>query len=162
LANKDTIAIPRLVWAGLTGELHKRGRGRRESGAFLMGRAGPASREVVSYICYDDLDPKALTHGIVEFHRAGFSKLWDICKERRLKVIADAHTHPTADVRQSQIDKAHPMVPVRGHVALILPNFGNTSRWSLAPVGVHRFEGAGQWESFRPRDATCPIQLTWW
>ena len=162
MASNHAIAVPRLVWAGLIGDLHCRGRGRRETGAFLMGSSEAPNPDVVSYICYDDLDPKALTHGIVEFHRVGFSNLWDICKKRRLKVIADVHTHPTADVRQSYIDKAHPMVPVRGHVALIMPNFGNTSRWSLAPVGIHRFQGGGQWESFKPGDAGCPIRLSWW
>jgi hypothetical protein len=54
------------------------------------------------------------------------------------------------------------MIPVRGHVALILPRFGDTSRWSLAPVGIHRFAGGGQWESFGADDEAAPIRLTWW
>ena len=161
MANKQQIEVPRLLWLRLVGDLHARGRGSRESGAFLMGRKNAASRSVVSYICYDDLDRNALT-GIVEFHRAGFSKLWDICREQGLQVLADVHTHPGGDVRQSSLDKANPMLPVRGHVALIVPRFGKTPKWSLSLIGVYRFEGAGQWESFKPTDENCPVRLSFW
>lgn len=162
MASNPPIQIPRLLWMGLVGDLRGRGRDRRESGAFLMGKKESSSRVVVSYLCYDDLDASALMHGIVEFHRAGFSKLWDICRERRLRVLADVHTHPGNDVRQSSIDMANPMLPVPGHVALIMPRFGKTSLWSLAPVGIHRFLGGGHWESFRPGDAGCPVRLSLW
>lgn len=160
--SNQRIEIPRLLWMRLVGEIRARGRGQRESGAFLMGKKEAASRGVVSYFCYDDLDPKALTHGIVEFHRRGFSKLWDICKDRGLQVLADVHTHPGKDVRQSATDKENPMLPVRGHVALILPRFGKTSLWSLEPVGIHRFTGGRQWESFNPSDEQCPVRLSLW
>lgn len=156
------VEIPRLQWMGLVGDLNARGRGKRESGAFLLGKRDAKSRSVVKYICYDDLDPKALTHGIVEFHQGGFSKLWDICKEHGLQVLADVHTHPGRDVRQSSIDKENPMVPVRGHVGLILPRFGKTSIWSLDAVGIHRFLGGRQWESFSASDLNCPVRLSLW
>lgn len=161
MASNQKIEISRLLWMRLVGDMRARGRGQRESGAFLVGKKGAAKRAVVGYFCYDDLDPKALT-GIVEFHRAGLSKLWDICKDRGLQVLADVHTHPGKDVRQSSIDKANPMLPVRGHVALIMPKFGKTSLWSLAPVGIHRFVGGGQWESFNPADERCPVRLSFW
>lgn len=156
------IQIPLLTWRRLVGDLTARGAGTRETGAFLMGRKGDEAPAVVDYLCYDDLDRRALTHGIVEFHRGGFSKLWDICRDRSLQVLADVHTHPTRDVRQSFIDKANPMLPVRGHVALILPKFGASSKWSLEPVGIYRFAGAGQWHAFRAGAADCPVKLSLW
>lgn len=156
------IEIPRLLWMNLVGDLSARGRGQRESGAFLMGKKGAPKRSVVRYICYDDLDPRALTHGLVEFHSGGFSKLWDICRDQGLQVLVDVHTHPGKDVRQSTIDKENPMLPVRGHVALILPRFGKTSVWSLDPIGIHRFTGGRQWESFRSFDQKCPVRLSLW
>lgn len=155
------IEIPRLLWMRLVSDLRTRGRGSRESGAFLLGKNDESSASVVTYICYDDLDRKALT-GIVEFHRAGFSKLWDVCREKGMKVVADVHTHPGEDVRQSSVDKANPMLPVRGHIGLILPRFGDASKWNLSKVGIYRFEGMGKWESFKPDDASCPVRLTMW
>ena len=125
-----------LTWRGLVSDLRARGAGSRETGAFLMGKKDDDGRSVVDYLCYDDLDRRALTHGIVEFHRSGFSKLWDVCRDRGLQVLADVHTHPTRDVRQSHIDKANPMLPVRGHVALILPKYGMSSE-SLTGAGRH-------------------------
>lgn len=127
-----------------------------------MGTKGDEARAVVDYLCYDDLDRHALTHGIVEFHRRGFSKLWDVCKDRSLQVLADVHTHPSRDVRQSYTDKANPMLPVCGHVALILPKYGVSSRWSLMPVGIYRFAGAGHWDTFRADAADCPVKLSLW
>lgn len=161
MANEQ-IQIPVLTWRRLVGELAERGAGTRETGAFLMGKKGDEGRSVVDYLCYDDLDRRALTHGIVEFHRGGFSKLWDICKDRNLQVLADVHTHPTRDVRQSYIDKVNPMLPVRGHVALILPKYGRSSKWTLTPAGIYRFAGGGRWDTFHAGDAGCPVKLSLW
>lgn len=161
MASKQ-IHIPMLTWRHLVSELGRRGSGSRETGAFLMGKKDDESRAVVDFLCYDDLDRRALTHGIVEFHRRGFSNLWDICRDRGLQVLADVHTHPTRDVRQSHIDMVNPMLPVSGHLALILPRYGRTSKWSLSPAGIYRFVGGGQWETFHSDEADCPIKLTLW
>jgi len=161
LAAEDIIAIPRLIWFSLVGDLRGRGRGRRESGAFLLGRSDGRDRRVVEYICYDDLDPHALDQGIVVFHGEGFSKLWALCAKRKLQVLADIHTHPSRDVGQSWIDQENAMVPVTGHVAMIAPRFGNTSRWSLNEVGIHRLEEGGRWKRFHVRDKNAPICLSW-
>ena len=159
---EDVIAIPRLTWFSLVGDLRRRGRGRRESGAFLVGRGDGRDRRVVDYVCYDDLDPHVLDQGIVVFHGAGFSKLWSLCAKRKLQVLADIHTHPGRDVRQSSIDQNYAMIPVTGHVAMIAPRFGNTSRWSLNEVGIHRLEDGGRWKHFRARDKNVPIRLCIW
>lgn len=159
---EDPIAIPRLAWFSLVGDLRRRGRGRRESGAFLLGCGDERARRIVDYICYDDLDPHALDRGIVVFHGEGFSKLWALCARRKLQVLADIHTHPGRDVGQSSIDQENAMVPVIGHVAMIAPRFGNTSRWSLRDVGIHRLEEGGRWKRFHARDMNVPIRLCTW
>lgn len=162
MAVETPITIPRMTWFSLAGELRRRGRGHRESGAFLLGRADGKDRRVVDYICYDDLDPRALDQGIVVFHGEGFSKLWSMCSKRKLQVLADIHTHPGRDVRQSKIDQDHAMVPVSGHVAMIAPYFGRTSRWSLNEVGIHLLQDGGRWKRFSARDREVPIRMCNW
>jgi len=162
LAARRCINVPRLTWFELVAELRSRGQGRRESGAFLLGRATDAGERVQTIICYDDLDPDALSDGAVEFHAKGYAALWRLCSDYGMKVLADVHTHPGKDVRQSSIDREHPMVPVAGHVALILPRFGETSKWSLASVGIHVFQGKSRWTSFVHDHPAAPIRLCMW
>lgn len=162
MAANDRIKIPRLTWMNLVGELQRRGQSRRESGAFLLGSATNNDRKVSRFVCYDDLDPAALETGYVMFHARGLSALWALCSEQQLKVLADVHTHPTSDVRQSSIDQDHPMLPVKGHVALILPRYGKTSKWSLAGVGMHVFQGGRRWTSTRSDGLAPPIELCAW
>lgn len=162
VAAEDAIAIPRLAWFSLVNDLRRRGSGRGESGAFLLGPGDGSDRRVVEYICYDELDPRALDQGIVVFHGEGFAKLWALCATRKLQVLADIHTHPGRDVGQSSIDQENAMVPVTGHVAMIAPRFGSTSRWSLNEVGIHRLEEGGRWKRFHARDKNAPIRLCTW
>ena len=162
MAADRRIKIPRLTWMSLVGELHRRGRGRWESGAFLLGTAADKDRRVARFVCYDDLDPEALETGIVMFHARGLSALWALCSEQGLEVLADVHTHPTSDVRQSSIDQEHPMLPVKGHVALILPRYGRTSKWSLSGVGMYVFQGGRRWTSTHSHDPAPPVQLCTW
>lgn len=162
MATEEPISIPRFTWFSLVGDLRRRGRGRRESGAFLLGRGDGRDRRVAEYVCYDDLDPHALDLGMVVFHGEGFSKLWALCATRKLQVLADIHTHPGRDVRQSSIDQEHAMVPVSGHVALIAPCFGRTSRLSLNEVGIHLLQDGGRWKRFYARDRNAPIRMCNW
>lgn len=162
MAAESPITITTLTWSSMVKELRERGRGMRESGAFLLGHSQHTDRHVVRFVCYDDLDPRALTDGIITFHEEGYSALWDLCRAQKLKVLADVHTHPTSNVRQSWIDAAHPMLATIGHVGLILPFYGFTRRWSLAGVGVHVFRGAKQWDSWYVPQKGCPVQLSLW
>src|SRR5215469_6918024 len=106
------VTIPSLLWMRLLRQLRKRGGGYRESGAFLLGKTG--SRRVSRFICYDDLDEHALDSGIVTVHAIGFVRLWDICKKKNMRVLADIHTHPTGWIDQSESDRTHPMVAQPG------------------------------------------------
>lgn len=153
--------LPRLLWWNLVSALRVRGEGRRESGAFLMGSANSDDRRIMMFVCYDDLDPECLV-GSIQFHADGYSALWRLCSEKRVRVLADIHTHPDSGVDQSPIDSKNPMLPVPGHVGLIAPNFGRTSKLSLAGVGMHVFGGRGNWTSHTHRSAQAPIRLTWW
>lgn len=162
MAAEAQIKIPILIWASMVKELRRRGRGKRESGAFLLGHADNTDNRVIRYVCFDDLDPHALVDGAIEFHDEGYSALWDMCRAERLKVLADVHTHPAASVRQSGIDAANPMLATIGHVGIILPYFGRTSRHSLAGIGVHRFRGSKKWDSWFGAHPESPVRLSLW
>lgn len=161
MAANAAIDIPRFLWWRLVGELAARSQGRRESGAFLLRRAEGNERRVRAFVCYDDLDPHCLV-GSIQFHGDGYSALWQLCRERSLEVAADIHTHPGAGVGQSQIDARNPMLAVPGHVALIAPHFGRTSRVSLSGMGIHVFQGRGRWISYSHRARGAPVRLVWW
>lgn len=145
---RNRIRIPLRLWARLLGDLRRKGRGRGESGAFLLGRNG--SSRITAYVCYDDLDPGAYQGGAIQFHAAGYAALWQHCKDKGLQVLADAHTHPGGDVGQSPIDQRHPMVPVVGHTAMIVPNLADTGWWSLKAVGVYEYLGNFRWQAHPP------------
>jgi hypothetical protein len=133
------------MWRDMLVELEKRGRGRRESGAFLLAAREPRSTHVSDVVYFDDLDPDCLV-GAIHLHQKAFSKLWDLCAARSLRVIADVHTHPGSGVHQSSIDQEHPMVAMRGHVGIIVPSFAQ-GMIELKDVGVHVYCGADGWES---------------
>lgn len=136
---RSLVRMRRANWNALVAELGARGRGRSESGAFLLAdRAG--DRRLVNRVVYlDDLDPECLQGGI-HFDGRAYSKLWDICDAEGRRVVADVHTHPGPDVRQSSIDAENPMVAQPGHIALIVPDLATRP---IAPheVGVHQYDG---------------------
>jgi proteasome lid subunit RPN8/RPN11 len=158
----ETIRIPILVWARLVRALERKGRGRNESGAFLLGRKGKEPRRVVGFLCYDDLDPHAYDTGAITFHAIGYEALWRHCKERGFEVLCDAHTHPGADVRQSSIDQKNPMIPITGHTAIVVPHFGRSSMWSLGGVGIYEYCGSQKWQPWPPSSRPPRIKLTIW
>lgn len=155
------IRVPRLLWAGVIAQLRRRGAGRRESGAFLVGVPGDHPK-VSDCLYYDDLDPHALHSGAVNFHAEGYARLWQVCRERGMDVLADIHTHPGSDVRQSTIDERHPMVPTVGHTALIVPHLAYTTRWSLDAVGVYEYLGNFRWRTHTAMASPRRVTLSWW
>jgi proteasome lid subunit RPN8/RPN11 len=137
---------PSLWHAGLA-ELHRRGAGRRESGAFLLGervrQRGVERRRVHRFAYFDDLDPSSLNTGIVVFDGSGFGPLWQLCREAGLEVVADVHTHPRI-ARQSDADRRNPMIATAGHFALIVPDFASRIP-SSEDLGIYEYAGAHQW-----------------
>ena len=143
-APRHKLACPRSIWLPALDELARRGGGRRESGAFLLGRVVGDRREVRRVVYYDDLDPHCLDHGIITFDGSGFAKLWKICRESRLDVVADVHTHK-GRARQSPTDRDNPMMAHPGHIAIILPNYAR-GRPAAQEIGLYIYKGSFTWD----------------
>ena len=133
-------------WNGLIEELGLRGRGRRETGAFLLADRGADRRTVRRIVYFDDLDPRCL-RGSICLEGLAYSRLWDLCEGECLVVVGDIHTHPGAWVQQSRTDKSNPMIARAGHVALVAPHFA-ARPVSPHQVGVHLYLGARGWTSW--------------
>ncbi len=143
LAPEHGLRCHRRRWTSIVAELARRSDAVRESGAFLLGRRWGVRREVLDVVYYDDLAPDALAHGDIVFPRHAYGPLWRICSARNLAVVADVHTHP-GRAWQSRLDRDHPMIVERGHLALILP------RYAQAPcgdteIGLYEYLGGKQW-----------------
>lgn len=147
LAPRHELSCSWLLWRRLTARLRERGLGAtRESGAFLLGSLEPGRpARIVDFVLYDDLDRHSLDTGIIRFDGRYFGKLWAICRERRLTVVADVHVHP-GDSAQSASDKAHPMVTQAGHIAIILPQFARAPI-RREEIGIYRYLGDRAWQT---------------
>jgi proteasome lid subunit RPN8/RPN11 len=146
-------------WEAMIVELGRRGRGDRESGAFLLADRDGHPRIVTRVIYLDDLDPNCLTGGI-EFDGLAYSKLWDLCDAEQRRVVGDVHTHPGSGVRQSRIDAANPMIARRGHIAVIVPNYASRAV-RAKEVGLHLYDGEG-WQSWLGRAAARRLFIRRW
>ena len=145
-APRHELSCPSRIWKRLLIDLHRRGRGRHESGAFLLGtRDGDGRRHIRDYVLYDDLDPHALDTGIVRLDGSYFGQLWDICRARGLTVVADVHTHPHG-ARQSKSDQSNPIISRAGHIALIVPRLA-APPVSVQEIGIYRYLGGYRWDT---------------
>ena len=109
VAPEHRLSCSKAVWQQGLVELGRRGQGRRESGAFLLGHQRGTRRSISRFVFYDDLDPHCLDTGIVVFDGAGFGPLWALCRETGLRVVADVHTHGgRGPARQSHLDREGP------------------------------------------------------
>ena len=146
MAHEDhTLEITIWCWFRLIRCLRQRGKGQGESGAFLLGKRRGSVASVTDFIPYDDLDPHVLDTGIIRLEGESLGRLWEICSDRGIEVLADVHTHPRGS-GQSLSDQENPMIATRGHVALIVPNFAR-SAFDLKGVGHYRYCGSKKWES---------------
>jgi proteasome lid subunit RPN8/RPN11 len=150
----NALRISWLRWWWLVRELRRRGGGLRESGAFLLGHHRRGLGIVTAFVFYDDIDPNALSRGHVHLAGEALNKVWDRCAATELEVLADVHTHPGGS-GQSESDQAYPMIAIKGHTALIVPDFAR-SMLNLRGVGVYRHLGARKWISL-----TSP-RPGWW
>jgi proteasome lid subunit RPN8/RPN11 len=144
------------VWKGLMGDLHQRGGGRRESGAFLLGRVTEDAKVVSEWVSYEDLDPASRKHTIIRLDTSAFPRLWQVCADRDVQVVADIHTHPGKPI-QSRSDRAFPMLALSGHIALIAPRFAR-GMVKPADVSFNVYAGGGQWKSYFGADAALFIK----
>lgn len=151
------LEIPVLLWWRLVRQLKRRGGGRRESGAFLLGKNG--SSKVCHFICYDDLDESTLNTGIVVFRGRGFVRLWEFCKQRGMKVLADVHTHSGSWTGQSEADRTNPMIGQPEHVAIILPHFAKRRMQALNGAGIYEYLGSHVWRTWHAKSGRVRITL---
>lgn len=152
------LEIPRQLYDSLIDDLAKSGRGVKESGAFLLGGLDGRRRHVSSYLMYDKVAPLSSNKfAYVAFTAEEMARAWEHCYEVGLLVVADVHTHPFGPA-QSPSDRAHPIVSVAGHVALIVPNFAQGAP-QPRELGVHLFCGSGRWESVFREKAAEFVQL---
>jgi hypothetical protein len=143
--SKPKLVCSCAVWGAGVRELGKRTRGKqRESGAFLLGREEGTYKEILNFVYYDDIDPHALDTGIVRFSGNKLPKLWALCRERDLSVVADVHVHPRGCF-QSASDRADPVMPRVGHIAIILPNFA-ARKTRPGGIGIYEYLGNGAWQ----------------
>jgi proteasome lid subunit RPN8/RPN11 len=153
------LELPYTLFQALIVDLAMSGRGVKESGAFLLGKQEGSRRYVTSYLMYDKVAPESSrSHAYVAFTAEEMAGAWAHCYATGLQVVADVHTHPFGPA-QSISDRAHPIVSVAGHVALIVPNFAQGSP-QTRDLGVHLFGGAGRWQSMFDEKAKAAIRLT--
>lgn len=132
----------RNLWRSIVHELRERGRGEREAGGFLLGRRESNTRTITAFLPYDDIDPDAL-QGYILFDGSRMDVVWDECRRRNLEVVADVHTHP-GGYGQSSIDQDNPMIPERGHLALIIPNYAD-QLYLPGQIGIYEYQGRAGW-----------------
>jgi hypothetical protein len=151
----------RRVWETGVAELARRTLGeRRESGAYLLGRTFKNGvHEILDFVFYDDVDPEALSTGIVTIRETALPKLWAICRARGYGVVADVHVHPFGH-GQSPSDRENPVMPRAGHIAFILPDFARNAPQPGA-MGMYEFLGGGRW-SDHSASASRFFRLAWW
>ena len=140
------LQLSRPFWRQLIAELHRRGGERREAGALLLGSrsaAGTVSANRAVY--YDDIDPNALNAGYVHLDCRRLGAVWALCRETGVSVVADVHTHPGLAL-QSSSDRASPMIPRSGHLALIVPNYA-VRPVLLSDVGIFEYLGSRRWRT---------------
>lgn len=153
------LEVPHSLFQVLIVDLAESGRGVKESGAFLLGRQDGSRRFVTSYLMYDKVAPQSSSrHDYVAFTAEEMARAWEHCYATGLQVVADVHTHPFGPA-QSTSDRAHPIVSVAGHVALIVPTFAQGSP-QPRNLGVHLFGGAGRWRSMFDEEAQAAVRLT--
>lgn len=142
-APRHRLACSPRYWREIVRELYRRGEDRHEAGVFLLGVEHDGRREVRSAVYYDELDPHAYDSGICVLHGDAFAKLWAFCRERKLTVVADVHTHG-GNGGQSEADRTNPMVARPGHIAVIVPDF---ARWPIRRhrLGIYEYRGQHEW-----------------
>ena len=160
VAPEHFLSCSKNLWNAGLSEIKCRGAGRRESGAFLLGKESHGIRRIQRFLYYDDLDPHCLDQGYVRFNGAAYGPLWQICQSSDLRVVGDIHTHPGAAI-QSYSDRQNPMVAIKGHIALIVPYFGKQIVLSHE-LGIYEYEGEHRWKNHSGKDAAKVFYIGVW
>lgn len=143
VAPEHRLNCPPALWQRVISELDRRGQRRHESGAFLLGYERRGRREAVDAVYYDNLDPEAYATGVCILKGDAFSRLWALCRARKLMVVADLHTHG-GEAFQSEADRTNPMIAHVGHVAIIVPDCA-APPVRYGRLGIYEYSGEHRW-----------------
>lgn len=160
VAPDHQLSCSKQLWQRGMAEIRRRGKGRRESGAFLLGTQDGTKRRITRFVYYDDLEATALDTGIVILSGAGYGPLWSLCRQTGLRVVADVHTHP-GPAFQSCSDRDNPMVATKGHLALIVPDFAQGPSL-LSAMGIYEYEGEHCWRNHSGNQANRFFYIGLW
>lgn len=149
----EKISIPVGLWFKLIFGLRKRSKGYRESGGFLLSK--PNKKNVVKIVFYDQFDKTVSDSGIIQFK--GSCNLFEYLKNEKLDILADIHTHPTNNTNQSFSDKRHPMIRIKGHIAIIAPNYATEFLLMPNQCSVYEYQGSFNWR--KHDNSTNPLKL---
>jgi len=137
------------AFAQIASELYTRsGRGKTESGAFLLGSTSGTVRTVERAIYFDDVDPNAYHPSAITFDTTKIGAVYDLCEKQGLEIVGDIHVHPSTAFL-SPTDAAHPVMAVAGHTGVILPYSGRYA--TLEQIAAHTLLPSGDWRSI-PRN----------
>lgn len=153
------LVVKRKNWLSWIDELNRRGRGRHESGCFVLGVQRGRKRIAKRAVYYDELDPAAYASGICVLTGDAFTRLWGICRAEKLSVVADMHTH-AHEAFQSEADRQNPMIARAGHIAIIVPNFASGWIWRHK-LGVFCYEGEHRWSNLSGWKARSFVKVRW-
>ena len=148
-----TISISIGLWFQLINGLRRRCKGERESGGFLLAKSGKS--KVTKIVFYDQFDKTVSDSGIIQFK--GASIFFEYLAKEKFEVLADIHTHPTNDTRQSNSDMKHPMIRIKGHIAIIAPNYVKNLFILPKQCSMYEYIGNFNWKKFD--DSRTPINL---
>ncbi len=149
----EAIEISLYHWYKLLTGLKLRAKGIQESGAFLLSNRN--SKDVKSIAFYDTFDPTVSDSGIIQFE--GGVKFYEFLAENNLEVLADIHTHPGKNTQQSVLDKTNPMIRLKGHIAIIAPDYCKSVFIKPRDCSVYKYLGEFKWHKF-PKNK-IPIHL---
>lgn len=149
------ISISIGLWFKLMKGLRRRGAGVRESGGFLL--CNPGKRKVVKIVFYDQFDKSVSESGIIQFK--GAAAFFEYLAKEKLEVLADIHTHPTQNTRQSDSDMKHPMVRLKGHIAIIAPSYAKDIFIVPKDCSVYEYLGNFDWKKFGVSEFPIHLKL---
>ena len=160
LCPKHRINCQRKKWLWLLNELEQRGQQRHEAGVFLLGFEYRGRMQVAAEVFYDELDARAYSTGVCVLTGESFAKLWEICRRKKLTVIADIHTHP-GEAYQSSSDQTNPMVARTGHIAIIIPNYAKRPL-NREEIGIYEYCGNHNWTDHSHPHSTSFLYTGFW
>jgi proteasome lid subunit RPN8/RPN11 len=143
------------MWLKLICGLKHRSKGVKESGAFLLTK--PNSGKICRVVFYDQFDKSVSDIGIIQF-KGGYN-FYIFLEKQNLEVFADIHTHPSDATNQSRSDKNHPMIRIKGHIAIIAPEYARSILLMPNDCSFYEYLGGYEWAQFPKSSIPLTIKL---